>query len=175
MCEDDLDLIGGWLREPHFARWWRDPPDEELAAVRGRVRRELDDATRMRTVTEGDRAVGWAQWYWWDDYPDEAAAIDARPGEARFAYAIADPAAVGHGVGRPLIAAVVRQARRERPGAGVVVAPEAANLASRTVLERNGVHLVDVRPVATEPTDDAMAIIVWTLTRPRSQPPWTLR
>ena len=158
MCEDDLDLVGGWLREPHVTRWWRDPPNEELAAIRGRVRAELDDATRMLSVTVDDRAVGWAQWYWWDDYPDEATAIDARSGEAGIDYAIGDPAAVGHGLGRRLIAALVREVRRARPGAGILAAPEAANLASRAVLERNGFHLVDVRPVASEPTDAPMAI-----------------
>lgn len=158
MCEDDLDLIGGWLREPHVARWWRDPPDQELAAMRGRVRGELDDATRMVTVTVDDRAIGWAQWYRWDDYPGEAAAIEGRPGESGIDYAIGDPTAVGHGIGKRLIAVLVREVRRDRPGGGILVAPEATNLASRAVLERNGFHLVDVRPVATEPTGDPMAI-----------------
>ena len=158
MGEDDLALVGGWLRQPHVTSWWRDPPDEELAAIRGRVGAELADATRMLTVTVDDGAVGWAQWYWWDDYPDEATAIDARSGDAGIDYAIGDPAAIGRGLGRRLIAALVREIRRERPGAGILVAPEATNLASRAVLERNAFHLVDVRPVASEPTDAPMAI-----------------
>ena len=158
MSEDDLDLVGGWLREPHIARWWREPPDEEVTAIRGRVRREQDQATHMLMVTEGDCAVGWAQWYWWDDYPHEAAAVGARPGEAGIDYAIGDPGAVGRGVGRQLIAALVRAVRRDRPGAGILVAPEAANLVSRAVLERNGFHLVEVRPIATEPSGGPMAI-----------------
>jgi RimJ/RimL family protein N-acetyltransferase len=36
--------------------------------------------------------------------------------------------------------------------------PDAGNVASRRVLEKNGFRLVDVRPVASEPTDDPMAI-----------------
>jgi len=158
MCEDDLDIVGTWLREPHVARWWRDPPDEELAAMRGRVRGELDDATRMLTVTVDDRVIGWAQWYWWDDYPDVVTAIGSRPGEAGIDYAIGDPASLGQGVGRRMIAALVREVRRDRSGAGLLVAPEATNLASRAVLERNGFHLVDVRPVATETSGEPMAI-----------------
>jgi len=158
MGEEDLELIGGWLLQPHLARWWRDPPDEQLAAIRGRVRGESDCSTRMLIVTEGDRVVGWAQWYWWDDYPQAAVAVGARPGEAGIDYAIGDRAAVGRGVGRRLVGTLVRQVRRERPGAGVLVAPEATNVASRTVLELNGFHLVEVRPVASEPTDDPMAI-----------------
>ncbi len=158
MYEDDLALVGGWLREPHVSRWWRDPPDEELAAIRGRVRAELDDATRMLTLTVDERAVGWGQWYWWDDYPDEATAIEGRSGDAGIDYAIGDPAAIGHGLGRRLVAALVREIRRDRPRAGILVAPEATNLASRAVLEGNAFHLVDVRPLATEPTDAPMAI-----------------
>ena len=61
MSKNDLDLIEGWLREPQVARWWRDPPEGELAAMRPRVSGHLDDA-------------------------------------------IGDPAAVGHGVGRRVIA-----------------------------------------------------------------------
>jgi RimJ/RimL family protein N-acetyltransferase len=40
----------------------------------------------------------------------------------------------------------------------VVTTPEAANTASRRVLEKNGFHLVAVHPVATEPTNAPMVI-----------------
>jgi RimJ/RimL family protein N-acetyltransferase len=39
-----------------------------------------------------------------------------------------------------------------------VVEPDAANVASRRVLERNGFELVDVRPLAFELNDHPMAI-----------------
>jgi RimJ/RimL family protein N-acetyltransferase len=42
-------------------------------------------------------------------------------------------------------------------GAGVLTAPDAANAASRRVLEKNGFELVAVRPVATEPTNAPLA------------------
>ncbi len=37
-----------------------------------------------------------------------------------------------------LVAALVVEARRHHPGAGVLTAPDAANAASRRVLEKNG-------------------------------------
>ncbi len=48
----------------------------------------------------------------------------------------------------------------ERDGgrAGVLTAPEAANAASRRVLEKNGFRLAAVRPIATEPHGRPMAI-----------------
>lgn len=29
----DLDLISGWLAEPHVAQWWGDDPEEEFNAI----------------------------------------------------------------------------------------------------------------------------------------------
>lgn len=40
----------------------------------------------------------------------------------------------------------------------MIVDPDAENTASRRVLEKNGFLLIDVRPVATEPNDNPMAI-----------------
>ncbi|MBO0814466.1 MAG: GNAT family N-acetyltransferase [Actinobacteria bacterium] len=79
-------------------------------------------------------------------------------GEVGIDYAIVDPAWVGRGVGTKLIAALVAEVRRHHPGSGIRTTPEAANTASRRVLEKNGFELVAVRPVATEPTDAPMAI-----------------
>jgi hypothetical protein len=57
-----------------------------------------------------------------------------------------------------LIAALVEQVRCHYPGCGILVEPEAANAASRRVLERNGFELIDVRALAFEPNDQPMAI-----------------
>ena len=158
MHESDLIHIEAWLHEPHVARWWNESAAEELRLMRQRVRGEGDNTTRMLTVSEGGRLIGWAQWYRWDDYPQEADAIGARPSEVGMDYAIGEPSATGRGVGHRLIAALVREIRRHNPNAGIVVGPEAANAASCAVLERNSFGLVAVRPVASEPTDEPIAI-----------------
>jgi len=85
-------------------------------------------------------------------------ATDALAGEAGIDYAIGDPAHTGHGTGTELIAALVAEVRSHYPGAGILVDPDARNTASRRVLEKNGFRLVTVRPVATEPGSDPMAI-----------------
>jgi RimJ/RimL family protein N-acetyltransferase len=73
-------------------------------------------------------------------------------------YAIGDPAWIGRGTGTELIAVLVTEIRRHHPSAGMLVGPDAANTASRRVLEKNGFELVAVRPVATEPSDAPIAI-----------------
>jgi 4-hydroxy-tetrahydrodipicolinate reductase/aminoglycoside 6'-N-acetyltransferase len=160
MAEEDLGRIGAWLRLPHVARWWT--PDttaeKELAKYRLRIGPGGLSDTIMLTVLQDGRAIGWCQWYRWADYPDEEAAMAALAGEAGIDYAIGDPAWIGRGTGTELIAVLVAEIRRRHPGAGVLVGPDADNTASRRVLEKNGFELVEVRPVATEPSDAPIAI-----------------
>lgn len=160
MGESDLDMVEGWLREPNVARWWLaySAFEEQFGAICARVRGEADAATHMLVVSEADRPIGWAQWYRWADYPTEAAAMGAMPGEVGIDYAIGDPAAVGRHLGTEMIAALVRYVRQDHPELGILVGPDAENLPSRKVLERNGFQLVAVRPVATEATDAPVAI-----------------
>jgi RimJ/RimL family protein N-acetyltransferase len=112
----------------------------------------------MLTVVADGVPVGWCQWYRWADYPAEAAAVEAQPDEVGLDYAIGDPRAVGRGVGTRMVAALVAEARRQVGDVGVLVIPDAANVASRRVLEKNGFALVAVRPVVTEPSDNPMAL-----------------
>jgi aminoglycoside 6'-N-acetyltransferase len=162
MTEGDLPQVRGWLQEPHVARWWlaAEAAEEELEHWRRLLTGEVDDGTHLLMVLESDRgvAVGWCEWYRWDDTPAEARELGTLPGECGIDYAIGDPAAIGRGLGTALIAALVDEVRDHHPGCGVVVEPEAANAASRRVLEQNGFELVDVRPLAFEPHDQPMAI-----------------
>ena len=170
MTESDLPAIAAWLGLPHVARWWTagTTAEAELAEYRQRVSDGADPATVMLMVLRDDVPVGWCQWYRWADYPAEAAEMGARDGEAGIDYAIGDPACIGRGLGTELIAALVAEVRRQHPGAGIMADPDAANTASRRVLEKNGFGLVAVRPVATEPGDAPMAIY-----RLPGQPPET--
>jgi len=163
MVIDDLQLIARWLTEPHVARWWLSgtTAEQELRDMRDSVSGR--SATRMLIVLERtERAaaspVGWCQWYPYDAYPSEGAAAGALPGECGFDYSLGDPGAVGRGLGTELIAALISEVRRAHPACGLIVAPDARNLASRRVLERNGFGLVEVRPIETEPIEAPMAI-----------------
>jgi aminoglycoside 6'-N-acetyltransferase len=160
MTEHDLPLIAGWLGLPHVATWWLPgtTAEAEVAEYRENIVNGQDPATHLLIASADGTPIGWCQWYRWADYPAEAEAMEALPGEAGIDYAIGDPAQIGHGTGTELIAVLVAEVRRHHPGAGILTDPEARNAASRRVLEKNGFSLVAVRPVVGEPTSDPMAI-----------------
>ena len=76
--------------------------------------------------------------------------MEACDGEAGIDYVIGDPARIGDsGTGTMLVAALIAEVRRHHPGAGIVTGPDAANVPSRRVLEKNGFSLVAECSVAT--------------------------
>jgi aminoglycoside 6'-N-acetyltransferase len=158
MTEGDLPTVRAWLELPHVSRWWT--RDTTAAAEIASYRRAISGAepTVLLMASAGARPIGWCQWYRWADYPEEAAAMEASDDEVGIDYAIGEPTAIGRGLGIQLVGALVAEVRRRHPGAGMLAAPDATNQASRRVLERNGFHLVAVRPVATERRDSPMAI-----------------
>lgn len=166
LVADDLPLVASWLREPHVARWWlaETTTEAELEKIAARVAEPADNPTRMLAILERSDSqpnavpIGWCQWYPYDAYPAEADAVGARAGDCGIDYAIGEPGAIGRGQGTELIAALVEEVRRHHPDCGVIVNPDARNMASRRVLERNGFSLITVRSVATEPTDDPVAM-----------------
>lgn len=160
MTLEDLPAVGMWLREPHVARWWTpdSTAERELAQLRARLKEGASSATKLCTVSFGGRPVGWCQWYRWEDYPTEAEAVGAEDGEVGADYAIGVVDLLGRGLGTAMIAALAQEVGRHHRGAGMLIAPEAANAASRRVLEKNGFRLQSIRALATEPHDRPMAI-----------------
>ena len=82
----------------------------------------------------------------------------AEPGDVGVDYAIGEPDFVGRGLGTSLVGTLVRRVRDERPDVAFVSDPDARNLASRRVLEKNGFQLVRIAALASEPSDDPMAV-----------------
>jgi aminoglycoside 6'-N-acetyltransferase len=156
LVESDLTLVERWLHEPHLARWWltSNTVEDELNDIRGYLAGEPFEVL----MVELDGApVGWCQWYrWWDD-PDEAEELGVGPDDVGIDYGIGDPAAVALGVGTAAIAALVAHIQRSVPDVAIVVEPDAENIASRRVLEKNGFTLVDLRSLSFE-TEERNAI-----------------
>jgi aminoglycoside 6'-N-acetyltransferase len=161
MGQADLPLVRRWLQQPHVIRWWLQDvtADQQEQEYADRLAGRGDTSTAVLIVVErGHGPVGWCEWYRWEDYPDEARELDTLPGEVGLDYALGDPAAIGRGLGTELIAELVDTVRHHHPGCGFVVEPDAANAASRRVLEHNGFELIDIRPLAFELNDRPMAI-----------------
>lgn len=154
----DLDRIRAWLAEPHVARWFlsgstvEEELDELRRAITGR------EPTHALVVRADGRDIGWCQWYQCADYPAHAEATQAHPDDLGIDYAIGDPACVGRGLGTALVAGLVKHLHATHPAAGLIGDPEAANLPSRRVLEKNQFVLLGERQLPTEPSDALMAI-----------------
>ncbi|MBO0880799.1 MAG: GNAT family N-acetyltransferase [Mycobacterium sp.] len=158
MRTTDLDLVTGWLGAPEVGCWWLagSTIDKEIDELhRGIVGVE---PTTALLVLERGKPIGWCQWYLYGDYPEHARGVGAEPGDVGIDYAIGDPSRRHAGVGTELVATLVTHIRRRHPHAGVIADPEASNIASRRVLEKNGFRLLAERPVASEPTTAPMAI-----------------
>ena len=156
----DLTTVGNWLRQPHVARWWtpESTAEQALETLRAHLEEGAGAATKLCLVSIDGQPAGWCQWYRWGDYPAEATAVDAQDGEVGADYAIGNADLLGCGFGTAMIAALISEVRRHHPGAGMVIAPEAANVPSRRILEKNGFRLESVRPLATERHDRPMAV-----------------
>lgn len=158
MREADLQLVEGWLLERHVARWYLQGTtlEQELADCRESLRGE--QPTHLYVVEDDGQPIGWCQWYRCDDYPEHAAAVGADAGDVGIDYAIGEPSQVGIGRGTELVAALVALVRAVDPSAGLIADPDATNLGSRRVLEKNGFVMVGEHPVPTEAVTSPMAI-----------------
>jgi len=154
----DLALVERWLAEPHVARWYLAGSSFEAELEDIRLSVSGAHAVHMFVVLRDSEPVGWCQWYLCDVDQAWATEIGAEPGDCGIDYAIGEPAQVGVGTGTALIAALVRLVRGTQAGCGIVADPDARNKASRRVLEKNGFELVGVKAMASEPTDDPMAV-----------------
>ena len=155
---DDLQLVRDWLGDSVAAQWYLagSTLDEQIDDLRLSIVGE--EPTEVLVAAADGKPIGWCQWYLCRDYPAHAAAVEAGPDDVGIDYAIGEAARRGAGLGSALIAALVRYIRQRHPEAGVISDPEATNIGSRKVLERNGFQLVAERPLASEPTQEPMAI-----------------
>jgi aminoglycoside 6'-N-acetyltransferase len=158
MEPNDLAMVARWLVEPHVARWYLagSSVEEEVDSLR----QSVVGAERVHAllVLNDGVAIGWCQWYDCDVDPEWAADMGAGPRDVGVDYAIGEPDFVGRGLGTALVSTLVRRVRSEHPDVAFVSDPDARNLASRRVLEKNGFQLVKIAAFASEPTDDPMAV-----------------
>lgn len=158
MVPEDLALVARWMVEPHVARWYLagSSVEQEVDALRQSVA-GVQRVHALLVESEGV-PVGWCQWYGCDVDPEWAADMGAELRDVGVDYAIGKPDFVGRGLGTTLVGALVRLVRAERPDVAFVSDPDARNLPSRRVLEKNGFRLLKVAALASEPTDDPMAV-----------------
>jgi RimJ/RimL family protein N-acetyltransferase len=145
MAEDDLPLVVEWMARPHVDRWWHEVFDLDAMRAKYLPRLAGVEPTFMLTVLADGVPIGLAQWYRWDDYAEDRDNYRIGVGELGIDYAIGELSACGHGAGTAMVGLLVELLGALDGGAvAVAVTPEAANSASRRILEKNGFALVDV-------------------------------
>ena len=143
----DFPLLGGWLAQPHVARWWNhESSPQAMEADFGAVIDRLDPAD-VFTVSHGARAIGLLQRYTFADNPGyiaELAHLIDVPGAAlSIDYFLGEPDLLGRSLGSAMMRAAVEAIWRDYPNAPSIIVPVSrANVASWRALERAGFALV---------------------------------
>jgi aminoglycoside 6'-N-acetyltransferase len=102
LTREDLPRLHGWLRQPHVAQWWGEIEDYGPSI-------DGEEPTRCYVAHLDGEPVGMIQTFRWADWPQEAAAVDARPDEAGIDYLLGDSALIGRGIGPDMIRAFMTE------------------------------------------------------------------
>jgi aminoglycoside 6'-N-acetyltransferase len=164
----DLPQLATWLDAPHVARWWP-REDNTLAALDAHYGPAIDgtDPSRLFLILadHDEQPVGFCETYLHADNPDWDRAV-ALPDVAGIDYLIGAPERCGHGLGTEIIRSFVELVFTLYPQvAGIASVPQAANVPSRRVLEKNGFRLVDVRLIESDDPGDAGPAAIYYLER----------
>lgn len=163
---DDLPLLSDWLRNPHVARWWP-MADTSAAALDEHYGPSIDgtDPSRLFLILLDATPIGFCETYRHPDEPDWDRTIGL-PNVAGIDYLIGEAELCGHGLGTRIIGAFCTLVSNLYPDIdGIASVPQAANPASRRVLEKNGFRLVDVRMVESDDPGDAGPAAIYLLPR----------
>jgi RimJ/RimL family protein N-acetyltransferase len=133
----DLELVHGWMHQPHVVPFWRlDVDRAELATYLGRA--AADDHQQVLIGSVDGEPVSYWECYWAARDP-LAGHYPAEPADQGVHLLIGPPERTGRGLGRQLLAAVVAwQLDREPATRRVVAEPDVRNRRMIHVFERCG-------------------------------------
>ncbi|GAA4657258.1 GNAT family N-acetyltransferase [Streptomyces chumphonensis] len=141
----DIEMIHAWMNRPHTAKGWE--YDWPLERWEAHIKAQLATAySRPIVVERKGRPIAYMEFYRMaQDVVGHH--YQAGPYDLSFHLAIADPADTGGGLGTTLLGTVIAEFFERDPRCdAIVLEPDAANGASRRMIEKNdAVHLGDVR------------------------------
>jgi len=170
----DFPLLAQWLREPHVARWWREPFD--LPALEAKYGPCIDgvEPTHLVLIEVDEAPVGFIQWYRWSDYPEHAQKLGVGLASAGFDLLIGKPEMIGIGIGPAAISKFVAEIIFIDPAIDAVVSdPEEANVQSLRAFAKAGFRVVRVRHdqgsarVEVAPDEVSRLTAIWSEIEPR--------
>lgn len=143
LARSHFPLLGGWLAQPHVARWWAG--DSSLVALEADYGGSIDgtEPSDVFIACRDGVPLGLVQRYRLDAYPNtlrELEPIISVPtGAASIDYLIGPAEALGRGWGTAMIQAFTERLWHDDPQASAVIVPvHVANRAAWRALERAG-------------------------------------
>ena len=119
MPERDLPLVSTWLALPHVTRWWGDPAASERAVREHRI----EDSALLCV---DDDPVGYVCWQVLDEGELERVGLSDLPKTlVDIDIFIAQPSAIGRGIGSEALAQLCRHLHRKGVAlAGIAASPQ---------------------------------------------------
>lgn len=153
--ERDLDLVGGWMDEPHVAAWW------QLSGPRARVRAYLADQVKLGHSESWIASVDGRPFAYVETYraveDPLAAHYDAWPGDRGWHVLVGPADLLGTGVPRDLGRLVVDRLLAEPGAERVVCEPDVRNERMVAFCQRLGAR----REAVLDLPDKRAALMVW--------------
>jgi aminoglycoside 6'-N-acetyltransferase len=173
LCRTHVALLRRWLRQPHVARWWNHRTTR--AALEADFGPALDgsDPARLDVAIAGARSFGFVQRYRFADNPgyraDVAAVVDVPDTAWSIDYFVGEASMLRQGWGTAMIEAALAAIWRDEPAAPAVIVPiNAANVASRRLLERAGFRAVAEGPLEPDNPVDGREHVFYRIDSPGS-------
>lgn len=138
MEADDLRLMHEWLQRPHVRRWWTDRHTYEEVQQHYLPAIEGEKPTDMYIALLDEEAIGFVQTYLLADYPEDAALVGAREGDAGTDLSIGEESLTGKGLGTEIIRRFVEVIVFASPAKSCIADPDVRNIASIRAFEKAG-------------------------------------
>lgn len=158
--ESDLTVLAEWLGREHIQEWWRDPAAPETVADKYLPRIRGEVPTEVFVIRLEGRDVGIIQRYRISDHPEWLQTLTGTGFDPRTAagidYLIGEPDLIGQGIGTATIGAFTRKVFSDYADVEtIVVTPQAANIASCRILEKEGYERLWVGALNSDDPSDA--------------------
>lgn len=138
MENSDLSRFKSWLYTPHVAKWYHNPLDW-LHEVEEQER-DFSWIHHFIVMYE-DLPIGFCQYYACKDSDEPWAGYTARGGSYSIDYMIGEAAYLRQGLGKQIVAELIKKIKSHGDAKRIVVQPEPENIASCHLLLSCGFNL----------------------------------
>ena len=139
----DLVLLASWRAEPHVHEWWdpdEPPPSLDEVTEKYGARPDPSSPTTPCMIELGGRPIGYVQFYRWESFPDEVAAMELPAGERAFGLDvfIGESDLIGAGHGSRAVGMLCQHLVRDHGAREVLLTTELTNTRAQRAYEKAG-------------------------------------